>query len=637
MAVIDWPQSPIVDLYETNGPAQDHTHIDWHGGDLTQHFTVGDSVRIYVRMRAGTLVNRKASLKARVESLDTSNVPTVLADVSKQLSDDEQHDIYVTIPIPVVTNIARFRVAVSVLHHHAAHGGTAHFWIDDEKVFTAFVEYFGDYRLDYVPISIVYCPPTLDMTNALTQNRQYVTVATMGDSQLTGTSHEDAVSIRGGVGVGIGELGSVTIGPTDGSGSSESQSIENVSTNSVLFTYEWGSTLLADNQRAIGRAYWGPLGDIFVLLKNPWFSVRGDAQGKLWLGLPKDRNKAAEIVILPAHRLLRPSGDPLAEAIPSHTRRRLLALDPFIVNLDKFFPDDGTTDIAEAADPYQDPSTGGSGPFAGTNRAALIAVYGIGNGVELDLSQRTEISVSDQHTNESTYYSEVAETSGMNANFSVSFFVKFDAGDEEVQTDKQYTRVSYQNSLESREGRIKTAVCRLIRNQNEASLGPLEIWWDKQFSTFMFRKVDPNAVHLSGIVVRLPNHLVQVISGDRVYRTMTDETGNFSFKNLPAGRFRLLVGGQERELTLDPKANHSWIEVTGAKRELDMRRSSLWELADALDITVARAQRIQRHMHASKLDFDENGFERALKQFHLSLSDLKQRAIPKWNPRKPVK
>src|SRR6185503_4633213 len=149
MAVIDWPQSPIVDLYEEEGMAQDHTHIDWHTDDRVEQFSFGNSIRIRIRMRAGTLSgSRKASMKAKVATLDTNNNEIeVLMSESKNLDDDETYIRDVAIPMSF--NVVRFRVTVSVLHHHAAHGGTAHGWNDDERIFTGFVEHFGDFSLDY--------------------------------------------------------------------------------------------------------------------------------------------------------------------------------------------------------------------------------------------------------------------------------------------------------------------------------------------------------------------------------------------------------------------------------------------------------------------------------------------------------
>lgn len=66
------------------------------------------------------------------------------------------------------------------------------------------------------------------------------------------------MSIKGGVGIKAGPVG-LSAGGDLTESRSESQSIENGSSNAVTFTYEWGSTLSADNQRAIGWAYWGPL------------------------------------------------------------------------------------------------------------------------------------------------------------------------------------------------------------------------------------------------------------------------------------------------------------------------------------------------------------------------------------------
>jgi hypothetical protein len=60
-------------------------------------------------------------------------------------------------------------------------------------------------------------------------------------------------------------------------------------------------------------------------------------------------------------------------------------------------------------------------------------------------------------------------------------------------THSAYTQMAYLSSHETYLKQVLTAQCSLIRNQNEADLEDIEVWWDKVFSTFMFRKVDPSS------------------------------------------------------------------------------------------------------------------------------------------------
>ena len=51
---------------------------------------------------------------------------------------------------------------------------------------TAFV---GNFSLDYLPVSIVYCPPNQDMSASLTQSLQYGTRMTIGTSLALPSRH----------------------------------------------------------------------------------------------------------------------------------------------------------------------------------------------------------------------------------------------------------------------------------------------------------------------------------------------------------------------------------------------------------------------------------------------------------------
>ena len=70
----------------------------------------------------------------------------------------------------------------------------------------------------------------------------------------------------------------------EGIGFSQSQSTTNQSTSGIQVSHFRSTVVTADNQKAIGRAYWGPLGDIFVVLVNPSFAASRRADGTiLWM------------------------------------------------------------------------------------------------------------------------------------------------------------------------------------------------------------------------------------------------------------------------------------------------------------------------------------------------------------------
>jgi hypothetical protein len=64
----------------------------------------------------------------------------------------------------------------------------------------------GDFTLDFVPISIVYCPPGQDMTASLTQSQSYGTRFTIGES--SGMESQSGVEFKvdflGLLGEGVG-------------------------------------------------------------------------------------------------------------------------------------------------------------------------------------------------------------------------------------------------------------------------------------------------------------------------------------------------------------------------------------------------------------------------------------------------
>jgi len=502
MATINWAGStnPVATLrFRSNAT----TDVEW-SGPLIWNAQAGDTIRIRLRFRSTDTMGVHR-MRAWVERLDLKGA--VVDELRKfEFARDGEYDIIESVDIPLDGQLLRFRVRAQValswrLDTGSGQGGPV--WADEERrVYTAFVQFYGDFALDYVPITILYCPPGQDMTNAITQSTEYGTVVTLGTTELVGSGAESTSYVRGGVRISTPYV-QEGWSHEDGEKTSTSQSVENASRNSVAFGYEWSSTLLADNQRAIGRAYWGPLGDIFVLLRNPWFSLIGNEKG-ISLVVNADRTaEETELLILPAHKLLRPGDDPVASRISRATRRRLLALDPFITNVDEFLPPSEAQDeninipLANAAIPYADPSAPAPGGH-GLNRAALLARYAISTGIEVDLSSTTNIVVEDQQTNESVYYAERSEVSGLDGTIDLAGFFQQGVGGTAV--ERTFTRISYQASHETRLRHVNTARCTLIRNQNEADLRDIEVWWDKQFSTFMFRTIEPMAGLVIGVV-----------------------------------------------------------------------------------------------------------------------------------------
>jgi hypothetical protein len=434
----------------------------------------------------------------------------------------------------------------------------------------------GTFTLDFVPLSIVYCPPGQDMTASLTQSASYGTRFTVGES--SGMESQTGVQAK------VDFLGLFG----ESVGFSQSQTVTNQATSGIQVSHFRNTVVTADNQKAIGRAYWGPLGDIFVILVNPTFAASQRADGTILYSL----KGIEQVLMIPARRLLRPDGDPIADVLPADTRRQLLELDPFIRNLDLFFPDSGA-DLTQASNPYADPSA--------NNRAELIGRWWLDSGTELNYA------IGESHQLFSTEATEekFSTTVSINANAGVDIDGLTAAlGVSQSNT----TSIGLQSSKETDASYSTTASCFLIHNQNERDLDGIEIYYDKIFSTFMFRRLvlrrpggglcggavtggvrDVAGLPLRKLAVRLTD-----AKGD-VHETTTSITGQYGFANLCPGRYTLAAGDQRLRIEVDENASpvspvqH---DVVNARRVIDITNTPVWELREALELSSEQIRRI---------------------------------------------
>jgi hypothetical protein len=385
------------------------------------------------------------------------------------------------------------------------------------KAFTAVQgsAFLGNFTLDFVPLSIVYCPPNQDMSASLHQAREYGTRITVGSSLGLQSSMN--------AGFDVDALGIIMAGVR----TTESQAASSSAHSGIELSYFRNTVLTADNQRAIGRAYWGPLGDLFVIAVNPRFAVTRRADGNLFY----DSSGIDQLIVAPAYKLLRPQDDPVVSAIPADARRRLLELDPFIHNLDLFFPDSGEP-LSRAANPYADPTRG--------NRAELLGRWWLNTATELNYSVETTRVLKSGEANETEFQAGVTADEQ----------VKWGVGGGGGFGDK--TTVGLQSSRETVARVSSTAACFLIRNQNEKDLDAIQIYYDKLFSTFMFRKIPAAQPGLRGTItgvsgLRLQNLAVRLNGTDGLEReTLTGTDGAFEFPGLPPGEYQLTAGNRSR-------------------------------------------------------------------------------------------
>jgi hypothetical protein len=349
-----------------------------------------------------------------------------------------------------------------------------------------------------------------------------------------------------------------------------------------------------DNQKAIGRAYWGPLGDTFVTMVGAVFGVYENADGSLSYKL----ESIDGVVITPAWLLLRPGSDPIASAIPADARQRILALDPFLTNLDKFLPTDTGVDLSLAANAYNDPTV--------NNRAELIGVWWMDAGTELNYSQGQSRELQSTETNELSYTSSVTIDESATGYYDAIFA---SVGVTATNT----TTISFQSSQETDQGASQTASCFLMHNQNDRNIQGIGLYYDKIFSTFMLRQLNcsPSPVRGSCVVqgsvsdyrgYGLRGLTVFLLSDQGVsVRTNTRFDGSYSFYNLQPGTWTLTVGDKSIPVTLLPGSspvNPTWMNVTAVRRTLNLKTSPIWEFRDALGLSTPDVRALGRQILA---------------------------------------
>src|SRR5688572_5139080 len=141
----------------------------------------------------------------------------------------------------------------------------------------------GNVIISYVPVSIVYCPPGQDMTNSLTQSKTFGTRFSIGFTSALGWKNSDSFTRS------TSETAHTDV-------NSNSQTSVSVHEDAIQVTHNSNTVITADNQKAIGRAYWGPLGDLFVIMANMQFGVIKDDDGSMLFGPKLDGGEQVLII-----------------------------------------------------------------------------------------------------------------------------------------------------------------------------------------------------------------------------------------------------------------------------------------------------------------------------------------------------
>jgi hypothetical protein len=339
-----------------------------------------------------------------------------------------------------------------------------------------------------------------------------------------------------------------------------------------------------------------------------------------------------QVILIPAWKLLRPGTDPIACSLPEDARLRMLELDPFIQNLTLFFPDSGA-ELSQASNPYADPSP--------NNRAELIGRWWLDTGGELSYSQGESHQLFLTQTNEVQYKSKVT----INANVGVDYDgISLGLGVDASST----TSVGYQSSKETDAFTSKSAACFLIHNQNDRDLDGIELYYDKIFSTFMFRRVRarpcetlPQIVAsgiIEGTVTNVERGLMSgltvsaVAEDGMVYRTATRANGAYSFYNLPVGAYALTAGDRTTRVkvtgTESPLAPRR-VDLNGVRRSINFISTPVWEFAAALGVPEQEVRAIAGKLPRIKNDKD---LAKALRADRSIVARWRRTVVFPWKP-----
>jgi hypothetical protein len=495
---------------------------------------------------------------------------------------------------------------------------------------------FGQFKISFVPISIVYCPPGQDMTNSLTQTNTFGTHFSLDFTSDLGWASND------------------TPNAYSPEYTNNSQMLASINEDDIEISQTSNTTITADNQRAIGRAYWGPLGDLFVIAANLNFSLYGPKPLKQPARTPRkkttdtsipnvsygpDIDGGEQVLIIPAWKLLRPGNDPVASMIPADVRKTILSLDPFITNLDKFFPDSGA-DLSVAANPYADPSA--------NNRAELIGRWWLDTGVEVNYALGN------------TYQQSFITAGELTASYASNSLVKSSDSQDSaylkgVLTGQLNTDLTYQQSSETDNSTITNASCFLIKNQNDYDLDGIAVYYDKIFSTFMFQRLKGGTlwtppppqitniigfgningsivswrnIPLAGLPVRLQN------SKGVTFETSANINGRYSFYNLIPGVYTLSAGDKKARVTIEKTSspvNPVAHDLKSVKRIIDVKKSPRWEVAAVLGIKKENIKAVHKKL---KEVHDSESLMKILGRDESFLQSLQKEVVFLWEERK---
>jgi hypothetical protein len=241
-------------------------------------------------------------------------------------------------------------------------------------------------------------------------------------------------------------------------------------------------------------------------------------------------------------------------------------------------------------------------------------------------------------------------------------FVKW-VGGSVLADGSEVIRVGYQSSAETFRTKSTSAACHLVRNQNVTDLSGIQVYYDKVFSTLMFRKMVEGGIRVVGVVTdplgvyldRVAVELVLIALSDIdlpepqpkppqplpiVFGTTTAMDGSFDFKGLWSGRYILKVGDREEELNvaLEPNKRQTRVELDlrDVRRKIKLHYSPVWEVQRALGLEAERFIHLRRNLRnimdmsdlLTAIGMDQDEFNQKLGHLLIQLPETPLAQIP---------
>lgn len=466
------------------------------------------------------------------------------------------------------------------------------------------------FEAEYIPIAIVYSPPGQDMTNSLIEAETHGTRFTFGFSAMSGEASGMGTIVKASGGYGFVGINS------EWEETSESQIMGTDSSSSTIRIMTTQETMItANNQRAIGRAYWGPLGDLFVIIKDFLFHVGevfDEESGYILQPLP-DSPRARKL-IFSAHELLRPDPGSVADQIPWGQRKSILRLDPFIVRDDSVLDEvgDGTRPLEDAVDPDADPNAGDN-----PTRAVKVLSLDLGRGSEINFYESTEVMIDKVEAHAVTYETTFSHAGNIGIYYGI--YGNIGLGQEAQFTGQQ--RIYYQTTSELRQetAKTRTAKCYLTRNQKDRASEVIDVYYDTVFGTFLFRQIPQEngcvsifgtvlnraQIGIEGVPVALGafvNEEIEILA-----KTATTNTGTYFFPCIPfipdaIYGLGILDVDDSGDVTMrfdeikDMTIAKGWIihHINNAIKILEPSKSRYIDFMEAFDLAPNEAQKLSK-------------------------------------------